>query len=44
MFDQHCVRCHDFGKDAGQKLNLAGDRGLIFDVAYVNLWTKGALP
>ena len=43
IFDKHCVRCHDFGKDAGKKLNLAGDRGLIFNVAYVNLWTKGAL-
>ena len=43
VFDKHCVRCHDFGKDAGKKLNLASDRGLIFDVAYVNLWTKGAL-
>ena len=43
VFDKHCVRCHDYGKDAGQKLNLAGDRGLIFNVSYVNLWTKGAL-
>jgi len=43
VFDKHCVRCHDFGKDAGKKLNLAADRGLIFNVAYVNLWTKGAL-
>ena len=43
VFDKHCVRCHDFGKDGGKKLNLASDRGLIFDVAYVNLWTKGAL-
>jgi hypothetical protein len=43
VFDQHCVRCHDFGKDAGKKLNLAGDRGLIFNVSYVNLWTRGAL-
>jgi hypothetical protein len=43
VFDQHCVRCHDYGKDAGKKLNLAGDRGLIFNVSYVNLWTRGAL-
>ena len=33
----------DFGKDAGKKLNLAGDRGLIFNVSYVSLWTQGAL-
>ena len=43
VFDRHCVSCHDFGKEAGQKLNLAGDRGLIFNVSYVNLWTKGVL-
>jgi len=43
IFDQHCVRCHDYGQEAGDKLNLAGDRGLIFNVSYVNLWTKGAL-
>ncbi len=43
VFDQYCVRCHDFGQEAGQKLNLAGDRGLIFNVSYVNLWTRGAL-
>jgi hypothetical protein len=43
IIDQHCVRCHDYGKRAGQKLNLAGDRGLIFNVSYVNLWTRGAL-
>ncbi|MCX6998566.1 MAG: hypothetical protein NTV49_16150 [Kiritimatiellaeota bacterium] len=43
VFDKNCVRCHDYGKEPGAKLNLAGDRGLIFNVSYVNLWTKGAL-
>lgn len=43
VFDRHCVSCHDYGKEAGKKLNLAGDRGLIFNVSYVNLWTKGGL-
>jgi hypothetical protein len=43
VFDKHCVRCHNYGKEAGQKLVLAGDRGLIFNASYVNLWTKGAL-
>ncbi len=43
IFDKHCVSCHDYGGSAGDKLNLAGDRGLIFNVSYVNLWTKGAL-
>ena len=43
VFDKNCVRCHDYGKEAGKKLVLAGDRGLIFNASYVNLWTKGAL-
>ena len=43
VFDKHCVRCHDYGKEGGKKLVLAGDRGLIFNASYVNLWTKGAL-
>ncbi len=43
VFDKHCVRCHDYGKKGGKKLVLAGDRGLIFNASYVNLWTKGAL-
>ncbi len=43
VFDKYCVSCHDYGKEAGKKLVLAGDRGLIFNASYVNLWTKGAL-
>ena len=43
VFDKHCVSCHDYGKEAGKKLVLAGDRGLIFNASYVDLWTKGAL-
>jgi hypothetical protein len=43
VFDRNCVKCHDYGQEAGKKLVLAGDRGLIFNASYVNLWTKGAL-
>ncbi|NQU19738.1 MAG: hypothetical protein HQ567_00535, partial [Candidatus Nealsonbacteria bacterium] len=41
VFDRHCVACHDYGKPAGEKLNLAGDRGLAFNTAYHELWRKG---
>jgi len=41
VFDRHCVSCHDFGKEAGEKLLLAGDRELVFNVAYTELWSKG---
>jgi len=40
VFDKHCVRCHDFGKKAGRKLNLAGDRNPFFNASYMELWKK----
>ncbi len=43
VFDRHCVSCHDFGKPAGAKLNLAGDRDLVFNASYNELWRKGYL-
>ena len=43
VFDNHCVSCHDYGKKAGEKLNLAGDRDAVFSTSYVDLWTQGAI-
>ena len=40
VFDKHCVRCHDYGKKAGQKLLLAGDRTNTFNTSYNELWRK----
>ncbi|MBR5626439.1 MAG: PD40 domain-containing protein, partial [Thermoguttaceae bacterium] len=40
IFDKHCVECHDYGKPAGEKLNLAPDRDLVFNTSYVNLWNS----
>jgi hypothetical protein len=40
-FDKNCVSCHDYGKEAGKKLNLAGDLGLLFNASYVELRSKG---
>ncbi|MCH5373365.1 MAG: hypothetical protein JJ992_05275, partial [Planctomycetes bacterium] len=40
VLDQHCVRCHDYGEQAGDKLNLAGDLGLVFNTSYVELRSK----
>ena len=40
VFDKHCVKCHDFGKPAGKKLNLAGDRTISFNASYIDLWSK----
>ena len=38
VFDRHCVRCHDFGKPAGKKLVLAGDKTLFFSASYHSLY------
>jgi hypothetical protein len=37
VWDKHCVRCHDFGKDAGKQGVLAGDKELVFNASYVEL-------
>ncbi len=41
VFDKHCVSCHDYGQEAGGKLNLAPDRTITFNTAYNDLWRKG---
>ena len=40
IFDKHCVKCHDFGKKAGDKLNLAGDKNMYFNASYIDLHLK----
>ncbi len=40
VFDRLCVECHDYGKPAGLKLNLAADRDLVFNTSYINLWNS----
>ena len=41
VLTKHCVHCHDYGKAAGKKLNLAPDRTLAFNTAYMELWRGG---
>ena len=41
VFDKHCVRCHTYGEEAGEKLNLAGDPGFVFNKSYSDLRGKG---
>ena len=43
VLDKYCVKCHDFGKPAGQKLLLAGDRDPFFNAAYTEMWRKHAI-
>lgn len=40
VFDKHCVGCHDFGQNAGDKLVLARDRDLVFNASYIELWRR----
>jgi hypothetical protein len=43
VFDRNCVSCHDYGKKAGEKLTLAGDRDAVFCASYVDLWSQGVI-
>ena len=43
VFDENCVSCHDYGKEAGKVLNLSGDLGLAFNTSYLDLRIKSAL-
>ena len=40
ILTKHCVSCHDYGKRAGAKLNLAGDRDVFFSTSYVDIWSQ----
>jgi len=40
VFDRYCVRCHDYGREAGETLNLARDRTNTFNTSYNELWRK----
>jgi hypothetical protein len=40
VLDRHCVRCHDHGKEAGDKLVLSGDLGPAFNASYVALMAR----
>jgi len=40
VFDRACVRCHDYGREAGRTLNLARDRTSTFNTAYNELWRR----
>ena len=40
VFDKYCVSCHDYGKEAGKKLNLAGDLNACFNTSYVEIRSK----
>lgn len=41
VLDRHCVSCHDFANPRNGGLVLAGDRELVFNAAYTELWSKG---
>jgi hypothetical protein len=40
VFDKHCAACHNVDEAAGEKLNLAGDLGLVFNASYVDLRSR----
>jgi len=47
VLDKHCVRCHDYASSTSseqarkaRKLNLSGDKGVIFSHSYTNLMRR----
>jgi hypothetical protein len=43
VFDAHCVKCHDYGKEGAKALNLCGDLGMVFNVSYVEIRRRSVL-
>jgi len=43
VFDAHCVKCHDYGKEGEKALNLCGDLGIAFNVSYLEIRTRAPL-
>ena len=40
VLNRNCVRCHDYGTEAGRALNLAPDRDLVFNTSYNEIWRR----
>jgi hypothetical protein len=43
VFDAHCVKCHDYGKEGVKALNLCGDLGMVFNTSYVEIRKRAPL-
>ncbi len=43
VFDAHCVKCHDYGKEGVKALNLSGDLGLAFNVSFLEIRKRSPL-
>ncbi len=43
VFDAHCVKCHDYGKEGAKALNLCGDLGIAFNVSFLEFRKRSPL-
>jgi hypothetical protein len=43
VFDAHCVKCHDTGKEGEKALNLCGDLGIAFNVSCLEIRKRAPL-
>ncbi len=43
VFDAHCVKCHDYGKEGVKALNLCGDLGMAFNVSFLEIRKRAPL-
>ncbi|MCG8310055.1 MAG: hypothetical protein MI975_21845 [Cytophagales bacterium] len=40
VLNKHCIECHDYGKKAGEKLILSGDRNPYFNASYIDMYLQ----
>ena len=43
VFDAHCVKCHDYGKEGGKALKLCGDLGMVFNTSFLEIRKRSPL-
>ena len=43
VFDAHCVKCHDYGKEGEKAFNLCGDLGMAFNVSFMEIRKRSPL-
>jgi hypothetical protein len=43
VLDRHCLKCHDIGGTASDKVTLSGDKEVVFNFSYAEIWKKGLI-
>ncbi len=43
IFDKHCLECHDFDGEGEDSILLCGDKGLVFNKSYLDIFYKNVI-